>query len=98
MIPVFNAKGAAIVYLLATIVEYIIYLRSSIMIKMKDSWESLLICLGIALVSGFFAEYMSNHLFLKFILASGIYISLVVITGQVKRNDRQTLKHWLNNK
>ena len=98
MIPVFNAKGAAIVYLLATIVEYIIYLRSSIMIKMKDSWESLLICLGIALVSGFFAEYMSNHLFLKLILASGIYISLVVITGQVKRNDRQTLKHWLNNK
>ena len=95
MIPLLNATGAAIVYLLATIVEYIIYLRSSVLIKISDSWRSLGICISIALLSGFTVEYISNFLFLKLLLGIIIYFVFLIITKQIKRTDLVLIKEWM---
>ena len=65
MIPIMNATGAAIVYLTATVVEYIIYLRSSTLYKLNDSWRPLIICTSIALISGFSVEYIDLPFFFK---------------------------------
>ncbi len=40
LIPLYAAKGAAIVYLLATLAEYINYMRSSSLASMKETWVS----------------------------------------------------------
>lgn len=95
MVPLLNAKGAAIVYLLATAIEYIIYLRSSILLKISESWQAIMICAGIALVSGFSVEYIDGSLLLKLFLAVIIYSIGLLITGQVKRNDWQIIKAWI---
>jgi peptidoglycan biosynthesis protein MviN/MurJ (putative lipid II flippase) len=95
MIPMLNAKGAAIVYLLATAIEYIIYLRCSVLLKITESWQAIIICTGIALVSGFSVEYIGGSLLLKLILVVIIYSILLLITRQVKRNDWQIIKVWI---
>ena len=95
MIPLLNAKGAAIVYLLATAIEYIIYLRCSVLLKISESWQAMIICIGIALISGFSVEYIDGSLILKLLVAVIIYSILLLITKQVKRNDWQIIKAWI---
>jgi O-antigen/teichoic acid export membrane protein len=95
MIPLLNAKGAAIVYLLATSVEYVIYLRSSLLIRIKESWQSVIICMCIALLSGVLGELCNESLMLKIVIASVFYLSMLLITGQVKRKDWQIIKLWI---
>ncbi|HKO79658.1 MAG TPA: oligosaccharide flippase family protein, partial [Chitinophagaceae bacterium] len=56
-IPLYGSKGAALVFLLAMITEYVNYMRSSELAKIKETWQSLLICLLAAAGSGFAAIY-----------------------------------------
>ena len=95
MIPLMNARGAAIIYLLATVIEYILYLRSSVLIKMPDSWQSIIICISIALLSGFAVEFIAGTVYLKLFLAIGIYTALLLITNQVNKNDWRIIKEWI---
>lgn len=95
MIPLLNARGAALVYLLATAIEYLLYLRISVMLKIRASWQSIIVCMSIALLSGFAVEYISSSLFLKLLLAIVIYCSLLLITRQIKRNDWLLIKEWI---
>jgi O-antigen/teichoic acid export membrane protein len=95
MIPFYNAKGAAIIYLLATSVEYGIYLRLSILKKIKESWQALLWCTGIALLCGFLVEYMGSPLYLKLLLAIFIYVLLIIFTRQIRKNDFQIIKELI---
>ena len=95
MIPLFNAKGAAVVYLLATAVEFFIYLRTSILLKIKESWQSLVICVCIAGLSGFAVTFIDIPFFLKLFIAVAIYFLLLLVTRQVKKTDWQIVKDWI---
>ncbi|MGC4100697.1 lipopolysaccharide biosynthesis protein [Ferruginibacter sp.] len=95
MIPLLNAKGAATVYLVATTIEYLVYLRSSILIKIKESWLSVAVCLGIALASGFAVEYLHIPLVMKLLAAVALYLLLLVVTRQVKKNDWKLVREWV---
>lgn len=95
MIPLMSARGAAIVYLLATAIEYTLYLHSSVLIKIHDSWRSIIICTSIALLSGFAVEFISDTVYIKLFLAVGIYAALLLIFNQVKINDWRTIKEWV---
>lgn len=98
MIPLLNARGAAIVYLLATITEYLIYLRISIIGRIKESWHALVFCTASLLLSGFAVNYITDIISLRLLLSAVIYLLLLVVTGQIKRDDLQMIKEWLYKK
>lgn len=97
-IPLWNATGAAVVYLIATIVEYILYLRVSVLLKIKESWRSLLICIAIAVLSGGFAILVHDDVVMKLLVAIGLYIVLLLLTGQIKITDRDIIRQWIPGK
>jgi len=98
MIPLFDARGAALVYLLATVTEYGIYLGISILAKVRESWMSIGFALCIALLSGFTMEYTTYPLIVKLTAAVGIYIILLPITGLLKGTELKLLKYLARNK
>lgn len=98
MIPLLNARGAAIVYLAATICEYLIYMRVSIISRIKESWRALVFCTGIMLLSGCAAVFITDIVLLKLLLSVVIYCMLLIVTGQLKKDDLQMLRVWLSKK
>jgi O-antigen/teichoic acid export membrane protein len=95
MIPLLNAKGAAIVYLLATVTEYLIYLHISVIGRIKESWQSLIICIVAAVLSGFLVNFVTAVVLVQLFLALAIYFSFLIITKQIKQQDLQVVKQWL---
>lgn len=95
MIPILNARGAAIVYLLATITEYLIYLRVSIIGRIRESWQALLFCTGVMLFSDLAVNCISDSVFIKLLFSAVIYLILLCITGQIKKDDLQIIRDWL---
>ena len=98
MIPLLNARGAAIVYLLATITECLIYLRVSIIGRIKESWQSLFFCTGILLLSGFAANHITDIVLIQLLLSVVIYFILLLVTKQIKKDDLQIIREWLYKK
>lgn len=94
MIPLMNAKGAALVYLLATMLEFGLYLRSSVISKIKESWISVALCTGSALLSGVAAERLTEPVHMRLAIALCIYSGLLILTSQVKWNDWRLIKEW----
>lgn len=95
MIPLLNARGAAIVYLLATITEYLIYLRVSIIGRIQESWRALLFCTGIMLLSDLTVTSITDSVLIKLLFSATIYLILLYITGQIKKDDLQIMREWL---
>lgn len=94
MIPFLNAMGAAIVYLLATVTEYLLYLRISVIAGIKESWQSLIFCVGTALLSGVVVNYITDTVLMQLLLSILIYFILLVITSQIRKDDLQMIKQW----
>jgi O-antigen/teichoic acid export membrane protein len=92
LIPVLNAKGAAITYLVAMMVEYILYSANTSFINNRDKWLPLLLCTVIALVSGFSVHAMELPVVAEMLLASVIYTLLLIATKQVRRQDLLLMK------
>jgi O-antigen/teichoic acid export membrane protein len=86
-IPFYGAKGAALVYLLATIIEYLNYCRSSALSILKDTWRSPLICMLIAFSSGFIAFYISGSVVLRLTIGLPLFCLLVLATKQLRKSD-----------
>ena len=86
-IPVFNANGAALVYLAAMITEYINYMRSSPLSKTRESWQSLIICLLAATLSGFVASFFFQGTAWRLAFAIGLFFLLLLATRQLRSTD-----------
>ncbi|MEI9807326.1 MAG: oligosaccharide flippase family protein [Bacteroidota bacterium] len=86
-IPLYGAKGAACVYLFATIVEYLNYMRSSSLSKIKESWLSPVICIAVAAISGLSAMYISGSLYIRLIIALPLFCLLLLATKQLRKTD-----------
>lgn len=98
MIPVLDARGAAIIYLLATITEYLIYLRFSIIGRIKESWQSVFFCTGILLLSSFVVQYITDIIIMQLLFSVIIYFLLLFVTRQIKKYDLEMIKEWLYKK
>ncbi|HMI79993.1 MAG TPA: oligosaccharide flippase family protein [Ferruginibacter sp.] len=98
MIPLLNARGAAIVYLLATVTEYLLYLRISVITGVKESWQSLIVCVVAALLAGFAVSFFTDVVLIQLLLSLAIYFSFLVMTKQIKQQDLQIIKQWLYKK
>lgn len=86
-IPLFNAKGAALVYLVAMIIEYINYMRSSPLSKTRESWLSLIICLLAATLSGFLAFVLFQSTGWRLVFAICLFFLLLLATRQLRSTD-----------
>ncbi len=94
MIPLFNAKGAALTYLTAMAVEYVVYARCSSFINTRDKWMPLIICVLIAFISGLIVDNINTPVIPKLLISSVIYGVLIVTGGQIKRTDIVLIKRW----
>ena len=95
MIPLMNAKGAALVYLFAMVVDFFIYFRYVDFINRQKVWLPLFVCGGIALLTGIGISLLVLPVITKLILSVIIYSMLIVITGQVRKNDIVMIKQWI---
>ena len=86
-IPFYAAKGAALVYLLATIVEYINYMRSSGLSVIRETWFSPFVCLIIAVACRFIAFYISESLHIRLLVAIPLFCLLLLATKQLRKSD-----------
>jgi O-antigen/teichoic acid export membrane protein len=86
-IPLYNVKGAALVYLAAIIIEYINYMRSSELSKIRETWQSLLICIIAAAGSGFAAFYIFDNVLFRLAFALPLFSLLLIATRQFRIND-----------
>ncbi len=87
LIPLLSAPGAALVYLLAMVVEYFLYLRNSPFLHRADCILPLLYCMSIALVSGLSVYFLQIPVLLKLACAIGLYTVLLFLTGQFSKTD-----------
>ncbi len=93
LIPLYKNEGAAIAFLLACIAQIIFYLNKNIIAELKHIWHPLLICTACALGSGSVAKAISGESWVVIPVAIVLYLGLLFITGQVKRNDKDILKN-----
>ncbi|MBS1509603.1 MAG: oligosaccharide flippase family protein [Bacteroidetes bacterium] len=93
-IPFLKAQGAAMVYLVAAVVEYVLYLRGSVLKQLKESWQPLLLCVCAAFIAGIAVTYWNGHVLIQALLGVLIYGVLLAATSQAKINDWRML---LNN-
>ena len=97
-IPAYGAHGAAAVYLLATVVEYINYLRFSLIRQIRESWQSPLIHLAAAAIAGIPVFYLVDQPLLKVALAVPIYCLLLLATKQLRSSDLSYVFRIINRK
>jgi O-antigen/teichoic acid export membrane protein len=98
-IPLYNAQGAAAVYLIATAVEYINYMRSSILSRVKETWLSPLICMVAAGICGWFACYISSSPPIRLFAGILLFFLVLLATKQVKKSDiKQVVKLFRSGK
>lgn len=95
MIPLMNARGAALVYLLAMVVEFLVYFKGVDFIGRRNVWQPLFTCLGIALLTGWAADHLAIPIMAKLALAVLVYAVLLVVTGQLQKKDIPLIRHWM---
>lgn len=86
-IPLYGTIGAAFVYLTAMAVEYINYRRCSSLPGSRGSWFPLLVCTIIAAATGFTVMHFLNSVLLQLLIATGLYLLLVLATRQLQKSD-----------
>jgi O-antigen/teichoic acid export membrane protein len=97
-IPVYGALGAAIVYLTAMIVEYVNFMRHSEISRIKESWQSLLLCMMTAAGSGFAGIYFFSAPGWQAGSAIALYFLLLLATRQLRINDLQVVLRYVRHK
>ncbi|HEX5654351.1 MAG TPA: hypothetical protein VFX58_14815, partial [Chitinophagaceae bacterium] len=86
-IPLFAAQGAAFVYLLAIIAEYLNYLRYTGLYRLRETWLSPLLCMGAALVSGVPAFLLTDEHWIRLAISLPVYSFLLLATKQLCISD-----------
>jgi O-antigen/teichoic acid export membrane protein len=86
-IPLYNSQGAAAVYLAATVVEYINYMRSSFLSRVKETWLSPLTCMVGAGICGWLACYISTSLPIRLFTGILLFFLVLLATKQLKKSD-----------
>jgi len=97
-IPMYTAKGAALVYLVAIIIEYLNYMRTSTLSKFQEAWLSPFVCLTGAIASGIIAKYISDSTVIRLCLAIPAFSVFLIATKQIQKNDLDYILRFFSNK
>ena len=86
-IPRYAAFGAAAVYAFAIIVEYVNYLRNSILARFTESYVAPFTCLAAAAASGCLSVLATNNTLYRICLALVMFCLLLLATKQLRKSD-----------
>ncbi|MFM6924154.1 MAG: oligosaccharide flippase family protein [Ferruginibacter sp.] len=92
LIPVFKAEGAAVAYLIAIIVQSLVYLKKTDLAGLQKNSLQLLLCPLAAIVSGLLATKFISAWWVNLLLAPGFYLLLLYLTRQIKFTDWSSFK------
>jgi len=92
LIPLFKAEGAAAGYLIAIIGQSIFYLYQTKLTGLGKSGFSVLFCPMAAGAAGFVAIYLFINTWMILFTAVLLFLFLLAILGQLRRNDLQVLR------
>ena len=87
LIIYFKAEGAAFAYLLALIVQLILYWRKVEIKGINKQWKSILLVPIIAIVSGVMPSMLFNNTYQILFTSVLIFISILFISKQLRRNE-----------
>jgi O-antigen/teichoic acid export membrane protein len=87
LIPFFNAEGAAVAYLVAIVVQSILYLQQTRLKGLKMNSYAVLLCPVFAIVSGILATTIFNTTWVIVLSALLFYVLLLYFTKQIRFND-----------
>jgi hypothetical protein len=90
-IPRYAATGAAFVYLSAIIIEYLNYLRTSILSRFRESWLAPFTCLSAAATGGIIASITTSNTLLRLGIAFTIFCLALLATKQLRKSDWKLL-------
>ena len=92
LIPFFSAEGAAAAYLLAIIIQSILYLRKTQLDGLKTAWFPLLICPSFALLGGILSMLLFQQIILVLLTSIVIYFIGLILTKQIRLDDWEVFK------
>lgn len=92
LIPFFKAEGAAIGYLVAIVVQSVIYCKRTKLAGLKNSSYSLILCPAFALVSGFLARLLFEQVWIILLTAIVFFTLLLFLGKQIRASDRNIIK------
>lgn len=92
LIPFFKAQGAALGYLVAIVVQSVIYLKQTTLEGLKQKSYSVLLCPAFALASGFLATLLFSSAWLILLSSLLFFLLLLYFTGQLRPHDWSLIK------
>lgn len=92
-IPRYTAIGAASVYLCATVIEYVNYLRNSALLPIHESWSSPVLCLVLAFLTGWLSWQITDHVVFRLLIALPSFCLLLLATKQLRKSDWIYIRH-----
>ncbi|RKR83529.1 O-antigen/teichoic acid export membrane protein [Mucilaginibacter gracilis] len=96
LIPLYKSDGAALAYLLAMLVQLMMYLVKTDLKELRRSWRPLFICLLCAITSGIMARYLFQNVWLILLSAIMMYLIMLLPLKQIRLGDWQIIKHALS--
>jgi O-antigen/teichoic acid export membrane protein len=96
LIPLMGNAGAAIAFLAATFAQTIFFLVKNKVDELKGVFFIMLICTFCAIISGFLIKLIPINEVLRIACSILVYIALLFLGMQLKRNDRYELKTFLH--
>jgi O-antigen/teichoic acid export membrane protein len=92
LIPIYKNEGASIAFLLGCAAQAVFYISKNTIAELKPIWQSLIISSTCALASGFGARLIFDDSWVALPFATMAYFILLIITNQVRINDRESLR------
>jgi O-antigen/teichoic acid export membrane protein len=92
LIPFFKAEGAAVAYLVAIIIQSVIYLKKTNLAGLKKNSLQLLLCPLAAVVTGILMTRFISVLWINMLIAPTFYLLLLYLTKQIKFTDWPAFK------
>jgi O-antigen/teichoic acid export membrane protein len=96
LIPLYKNEGAACAFLLACLAQTIFYVRKNSVPDLKGVWLSSIVCVGCALGSYVISRSFITNPWIAFPFSAVLYVGLLVLTLQLKPQDRQRFRLLLN--
>jgi O-antigen/teichoic acid export membrane protein len=87
LIPAYAGMGAAVAFLGAMIVQYVLYTRASSFTRKKEWAGRLLVAISITVCSGLAAINLTDSLILRLLVASALYCLLGRLTGLLRAKE-----------
>ena len=87
LIPLYGAEGAAMAYLLAIIMQSVLYIRKTALEGIGTAVQSLLICGFLAVAIIMMTRYLISNPYYIPVTGSLLFILLIVAAGQLKLSD-----------